>query len=302
MAALAILGTLAGLGGALTYLMQGYAQFRIFQEGRNLFSSAKNFMGAHFHEYAENNPFINFFFVSGIVVFLSSFLITFAYKTFGLQMNKKVKTYILLSPFFVLFCGIIYVGYVHNLRTKDTVYTIFANARTEGEVASKKTKYNFSHHDEMKYKKNYVFECIGKSTLSQSFYSDMCRDLSYSELNRCALKNIKVVSFYNRAREYRLHITPLMYAAYIGNKAAVAALLESGKADLKAVVKTVENPTCPNFWGAWGYTYKYTTTHTPYSIARDNRHGVKNMIEKASKAIGYYDYKGYNSSTHKGSC
>lgn len=291
-------GRLVGFGGVLTYLLQGYTQFRIFKEGSNLFSSAKNFMGVHFHKYVESNPFINFFFISGIIVFITSLMLAFVYKVFGITMNKKIKTYILLAPFFVVFAGIIYAGYVHNLRTKDVVYSTFSGANTEGEVATIKTQQSYSHVKQKSYEKDYVFNSIGKN-LSEAFYADMCRELSYDDLNARVFKEIKVKGYYKKV--YKMNVTPLMWAAYIGNTAAVSALLKSGKVNIRAVAVTRDWPTCQQGAGwFFGVTYLYKTTHTPYSIAYDNGHSLRSLIKDASIKAGYKEYKGlYDSYSNK---
>ncbi len=284
------LGRFLGFGGAMTYLLQGYTQFRLFSGLGGLFNNAKALMGVHFHQFVEANPFVNFFFVAGIIVFTTALFISFFYRIFGLKMSKKVQTYILASPFLVVFCAIIYIGYVHNLRLQDPVYTNFSNANTEGEVATIKQQKGYSHIAQKSYEKDYIFNCIGKN-LSEAFYVDMCRELSYDELNARCFKLIKVKGY--EKRQYKMNITPLMYAAYIGNKEAVAALLNSNKVDIRAVSVTRDRVNCPDGFG-WFLNKKYTykVTHTPYSIAYDNGHAVRYLIKKYSQDKGYNDYAG----------
>ncbi len=282
-----------GFGGLFGYLLQGYAQVRVFNAVENSGESVKNGVGAYFHNLVEQNPLISAFFTIGLVTLMGTIMILFFYKLFGLNMPRRIKRYVMITPFITLFCAIVYLGYIQHLKSNDQVYTLFRDAKTQEDVLTARIQGKFSHQSEASMDPDYIFNQVGKN-LHKAFYEDLVNQLSYNDLNK---RRFMEISFRGGCLQtYKVQLTPLLYAAYIGNKEAVAAFVESSKIDQQAKIITKDKKNGESF-GSWllGGKYEYKAYHTPFSIAHNKKFtDVCRILQKAAEKAGYSRYRGWS--------
>ena len=66
--------------------------------------------GEEYTKLARENPIINFFMMSCIIIFATSFLMVLFYSAFGIKMGKNIRRYVVIAPFLCVVCGLVYFG------------------------------------------------------------------------------------------------------------------------------------------------------------------------------------------------
>ncbi len=299
-------GSVANLGLLLPTIvagMQAWVSIRALSEGLTVGDKIKSYFGTHFSKIANENPTIHFFLIACIIVFMSSLIISIAHKMFGLKMHRSTRTYVLLSPFLCILCGLIYYGYINYQINKDYYHREYSKCATLYEIDVRMAKNNQTHEkfyvDAKREGKSYLHKIV-KSSMSQVYYESALKHLSTDQVNELHKEN--VVWNGPEGREAKeIEISAYMLAAYEGNINFLRAANKSRKVRVADFVKDIEGQgKCEGYaQTAYGITYPVMQTLTPFKLAYDNNNMTcATVIEKKMQDLkidssGPNDYKGY---------
>ena len=232
-----------------------------------------------FQDLALANPFIKILFLIFVATFFGAIFYSRIAKTLGFKKTDWMHGWVLKSVPITLLCLLGYFAYVNYLKHEDKSYDYLKSATTRDEVIIALDKSKVNHSDKAKANPDHLHQLI-KAQYSEAVYDEIFKKVNSGYLTRLRYADDR----------FPLGYTPLLYAIYQNNEAAVRSLAKL--VDLR--VEFTYTPPQTNTWTSYIYWSTNPVTKATYNACKIAIYEQKTNLVKAINEVGAKRWTGWN--------